>query len=47
MDRVKQLKTASIEGLVQSIFKEPVMVKDLGHNDEMRNYVMKINEILF
>lgn len=42
-DRVKQLKSVSIQELIQVIFKNPVEVEELGHQDDLRNFVLRID----
>lgn len=43
-DRVKQLQTVSIPNLVQEIFQSPVNTQNIGFHDDLRNYVIKVED---
>lgn len=43
-DRVKQLQTVSVSDLVQEIFHSPVNTQNIGFYDDLRNYVIKVED---
>ncbi|WP_105620066.1 aminoglycoside phosphotransferase family protein [Vallitalea okinawensis] len=43
-DRVKQLQDVSVEKVLFDIFKYPVTTKNIGHNDDLRNYVISVED---
>lgn len=44
-DRVNQLKTVSIPMILEGIFQKPVNYLDIGHHDDLRNYVVKVEDM--
>lgn len=43
-ERVKQLQELSVEKVMFDIFKYPVSTKNIGHNDDLRNYVINVED---
>ena len=43
-DKVEQLKTVSIPMILEDIFQRPVNYLDVGHHEDLRNYVIKVDD---
>lgn len=43
-ERVKQLQNVSVEKVLFDIFTYPVIAKNIGHSDDLRNYVISVDD---